>query len=287
MSAQSMADVRRQLRKFIDQELNPNDHIAIIRTSRGRREVPQFTNDKNLINRAWSQVVWNHCSRIGIKNAQPDPGLGCGYGAASFPETLRSIRSIVAAMGKVPGRKSMILFANHIPLREYESFERPKDSVLQADAPFTLANNYGGQLDKLSEIAIRAGVVIYAVDAAGLQVTSLQASESTTMAAGSAGNGAFVNHIRDRSLQIQTRREGAALLAKETGGFMIKDQNEFQFDRILEDQSGYYLIGYRPSEDTFNKRFHKLKASVKKSGMTVRTRSGFFGMSEEEANRKK
>jgi hypothetical protein len=58
-------------------------------------------------------------------------------------------------------------------------------------------------------------------------------------------------------------------------------------DKILEDQSGYYLIGYRPSTETFDKQFHKIRARVKKSGYEVRTRSGFFGMSEEEATKLK
>ena len=57
------------------------------------------------------------------------------------------------------------------------------------------------------------------------------------------------------------------------------------FDAILEDQSGYYLIGYRPTDETFNRRFHHIKAKVKRSGMTLRTRFGFFGVTEEEASR--
>jgi hypothetical protein len=77
------------------------------------------------------------------------------------------------------------------------------------------------------------------------------------------------------------------MLAKATGGFLVKDQNDFQFDKILEDQSGYYVIGYRPSTETFNKQFHKIRARVKLSGHEVRTRSGFFGMSEEDAKRLK
>ena len=82
--------------------------------------------------------------------------------------------------------------------------------------------------------------------------------------------------MRDRAKLIQSRREGADLLAKETGGFLVHDQNDFQFDKILDEQGGYYLIGYRPGTETFNKQFHKLKARVKKSGVEVRTRSGFL-----------
>ena len=75
------------------------------------------------------------------------------------------------------------------------------------------------------------------------------------------------------------------MIARQTGGFQVRNSNGFQLDRIMEDQSGYYLIGYRPTEETFNRKFHHIKAKVKRSGMTVRTRFGFFGISEEEAER--
>ncbi|HKR22769.1 MAG TPA: hypothetical protein VJS17_09250, partial [Pyrinomonadaceae bacterium] len=107
------------------------------------------------------------------------------------------------------------------------------------------------------------------------------------MTAGSEGNSLFGGQLRSRSALLQRRREGANMIAKETGGFLVQNQNEFQFDKILEDQSGYYLIGYRPSTETFDKRFHKIRARVKKPGLNVRTRSGFFGMTEEDAKRLK
>jgi hypothetical protein len=31
----------------------------------------------------------------------------------------------------------------------------------------------------------------------------------------------------------------------------------------MEEQSGYYLIGYRPTDETFNRTFHHIKAKVK------------------------
>ena len=57
----------------------------------------------------------------------------------------------------------------------------------------------------------------------------------------------------------------------------------FNSIKFSEEQDGYYLIGYRPALKIFNKKFHKLKARVKEGGFEVRTRSGFFGISEEEA----
>lgn len=90
-----------------------------------------------------------------------------------------------------------------------------------------------------------------------------------------------MNFRRDLLLR---RREGGEFIAKQTGGFLVRNSNSYQLDRIVEDQSGYYLLGYRPTDETFNRRFHHIKARVKRSGMTLRTRFGFFGVTEEEAN---
>ena len=51
----------------------------------------------------------------------------------------------------------------------------------------------------------------------------------------------------------------------------------------MQDQEGYYLIGYRPREETFNRRFHSIKARVKRPGLIARTRSGFYGVTDKEA----
>jgi hypothetical protein len=64
---------------------------------------------------------------------------------------------------------------------------------------------------------------------------------------------------------------------------MVRNKNDFGLERIFEDQSGYYLIGYRPSSETFNRRFHTIQARLKRGGLTVRTRAGFYGVTEEQA----
>ncbi|MGZ8843033.1 MAG: hypothetical protein ACXW18_05175, partial [Pyrinomonadaceae bacterium] len=71
-----------------------------------------------------------------------------------------------------------------------------------------------------------------------------------------------------------------AMIAKETGGFLVRNSNDFDLKRIADDQKGYYLLGYRPSQETFNKRFHHLKVNVKTRGLAVRTRNGFYGIEE-------
>jgi VWFA-related protein len=308
LSADSMYQVRRQLRKFVAEQLQPNDLVAIIRTGGEMGALQQFTNDRRLLNRAVDQLRWNMCNRVGTSVLQP---LGswagsslCGY--RSLYSTLKSLGFIVDAMGYLPGRKSLVLLSDSMP-REDQDELIPGERVLRGSANIPEVQrsvrgvdntgenqltrgvdsissldsiNYSSALQKIAEKAIRSSVVIYSVDTQGLQVTGLTAADA------SHGGGPGLQELNAvRSQILWMRREGGELIAKQSGGFQIRNSNSFGLNRILEDQSGYYLIGYRPTDETFNRRFHHIKAKVKRSGMTLRTRFGFFGVTEEEASR--
>lgn len=273
LSAQSMEDVKLKLRKFVDDQLKPNHLLAIVLTSAADKGVlPEFTNDKRVLDREWDQLVWNRCSRVG-RSSNPSlngsPVAACGADVAKSDSSLNAVRSIVEAMSKFPGRKSLVVFSDNLPLVE------PRQIVGD------VAN-----LQKLSEIAVRASLVMYAIDPGSFKVSSLaEPIEYSNVDTRRADEYKTMLYIRSRS--IEGRRKSARLMVEQTGGFLSKNQNNFQLDDILADQKDYYLIGYRPTPGTFDRRFHKLEIRVKKSGHTVRTRSGFFGMSEEDAKRLK
>lgn len=302
ISAESMSQVRKQLRKFVNEQLQPNDLVAIIRTGGEMGALQQFTNDKRLLSRAVDQLRWNMCNRVGI-TAMPVLG-GIGYQSLCARDSMRStfnaLRFITDSMSHLPGRKSMVLMSDSMPIEDQDNLifpreirsgggDGPKDGVISpAVAPagddsyigWSDSLNYSAALRKIAEKAIRASVVIYSVDTAGLQTTSLTAADNFH------GDGPqFAAVLNARSRLLWLRREGSDLIARHTGGFQIRNSNSFGFDRIVQDQSGYYLIGYRPTEETFNRKFHHIKAKVKRSGMSLRTRLGFFGVSEEEARK--
>ena len=72
------------MRKFVDEQLQPNDLVAIIRTGGEVGSLQQFTTDKRLLYSALEHLKWNHCSRTGVYVFAPagrwfDPGAGpCG-----------------------------------------------------------------------------------------------------------------------------------------------------------------------------------------------------------------
>ena len=304
LSADSMYQVKRQLRKFIEEQMQPNDLIAIVRTGGELGALQQFTNDKRLLTRAVDRLRWNICNRIGISVFRPVSPLGwaggsvCGY--RSIYSTLRSLRFIVESMGYLPGRKSMVLLSDSL-VRESqdEYFQNPNFGVVRdqlgvggSRSPVLNdvktdrlsvgpdAINHLDALQKIAEKAIRSSVVIYSVDTQGLQYTGVTAADAFT------GGPQQMNALMSsRSYTMEIRREGGELIAKQTGGFQVRNSNSYGFDRIMDDQSGYYLLGYRPTGETFNRKFHHLKAKVKGSGLNLRTRLGFYGVTEEEAER--
>lgn len=284
-SAESMSHVRKQLRKIVAEKLQPNDLVAIIRTGGEVGALQQFTNDKRVLNRAVDQLKWNLCSRMGptvlppvtreslVRSVRSDEYYRCG--GQSIYDTMTSLRFVLDALGQLPGRKAMILLSDNLPIENQET-------KMQGNlAGFNRSRSYSGSLRKVAEMAIRSSVVIYSVDTQGLQYTGPTAADQFNPL----DRNALHNIMSGRSHVLSQRREGGELIARQTGGFQIRNSNSFRLDRILEDQNGYYVLGYRPTDETFNRRFHQIKAKVKRSGMTLRTRYGFLGVSEEEAKR--
>ena len=287
LSAQSMSDVRRQLRKFVDEEVQPHDLVAIIRTGTGIGALQQFTNDKRLLSRAVDQLRWNHCSRAGIHVLPPSQSiLELGTtdqvcGGFSFFWTMRALKYIIDGMSELPGRKSLLLMSDSLPIESQDAdfYNAGRSAGIDDTMTRVMA------LQRIAERAIRASIVIYSVDTQGLQPTGITAADRIT------GTSREISQkmnalLAARSRMLFDRRAGGDMMARQTGGFQVRNSNDFKLDRILEEQSGYYLIGYRPSEETFNAKFHRISAKVKGSGLSLRTRYGFFGYSEEDDVRK-
>ena len=294
MSFQSVAVARNQVRKFVNEQLQPNDLVAIIRTSGEVGALQQFTTDRRMLYNAIDRLRWYPCSRAGIHvfapvgtpTTSPEPSeLPCG-GSRNIRDTLQALKFIVEGMHDLPGRKSLVLLSDQLPIETQDPGTTTVNSG-EDDLGNDDRTNYYGQLKKVAELAIRASVVIYAVDTRGLQYTGLTAADKVTFPPRqNVQPDQVLNRVmNNRSLAMTAGREGSELIAKQTGGFLVRNSNDFGLKKIAEDQNGYYLLGYRPTDETFNRKFHHLKVTVKGRGLTVRTREGFFGVGEESEQR--
>lgn len=278
MSWESVNYARRAIKKFVDEQMQPGDFVAILPASGGSGALQQFTNDKRLLTAAVKNLRWQ--PQFGGNRIRPFETPG--FGQAEFEETeaemsfrtrrserfsigtLNALDAVVGALSDLPGRKSLVLLSDGIPIPP------PED-----DSGRVLAG-----INRVIESANRASVIIYTVDARGLQ--TLGVFDASTP---------FGQHIEQMSALMSSRgRElsdsqvGMRALAEETGGVAYVNSNDIGggVRRALEDQKGYYLIGYRPDEATFDPvtgrmRYHRLTLKVTRPGLKVRTRHGFFG----------
>lgn len=117
---------------------------------------------------------------------------------------------------------------------------------------------YNGQVNEIIERANRAGVVIYVVDTEGVDYYAQFPSD-----AGASDS--------ERDLAEKT---GGRRILTTVGVGLTKGLNE-----VIEDLSGYYLLGYRvevnDSERDASKR-HKIQVRVLRAGLIVRSRDGFL-----------
>ena len=293
LSFESMYYARRALRKFVDEQMQDGDLVAIIRTGAGIGALQQFTSDRRQLYAAIERVKWNPIGSgqmgafdplqptvdTGVPERGPESGERTIDGARRENEdfresvfatgTLGAISYVVRGMETLPGRKSIMLLSDGFRLFTEEA------------TGFRETGRVMNHVRALVERANRASVVIYTMDGRGLQYTGLTAADST----GGRSRGQIQQEISRRRDRLNDNQEGLRYLAEQTGGISIRNSNDLVggIRKILDDQS-YYLIAYEPDEATFDprtRRFNKLEIKVSRPGTEVRYRSGFFGVTDE------
>ena len=142
----------------------------------------------------------------------------------------------------------------------------------------------------MTDFANRAAVVIYTLDARGLETVGLTAGDSTS----DFNSNQVALQLAERSNSLIDTQQGLGFLSAFTGGLAIRNSNDLNLGikKVLDDQQGYYLIGYRPDDSTFatvdgKSKFHHISLKVKREGSySVRTRNSFYGRINESTSPK-
>lgn len=332
LSFDSFGYAREALTKFVDQQMQPNDLVAVLRTAKGVGVLQQFTSDKRQLHSAIDSLRWNSLGRGGISPVRTlnEQSIGADIrDNIQYTEeaeetragqysvgTIGTLNAIVRGLGEMPGRKSIVLISEAFRL-----FSAQGRNVQLVQA-----------LASLTDEANANSVAIYTVDASGLQSYTIEASDRVAgysyvidpvVMASSGGGGGGTGGVRGNpaprtlpradTLSAQAEQDsGAAFrrlgalsamreqqsnethtvlsyLAQRTGGLFERNRNDLSggIGRIMEDQQGYYLIGYRPDTspigaDGNRKRLHNLSVKLKRSGLKVRSRASYVGVSDED-----
>src|SRR5215470_9071310 len=119
--------------------------------------------------------------------------------------------------------------------------------------------------------ANKNNVAIYTVDPRGLAVSEFDVSD------GSVAPGA------DRQF-LNATMDTLRTLAVETDGRAIVNRNDVAggMKQIVRDVSAYYLLGYSSTQAKADGKFHEIKVRVKRPGVQVRSRRGYWALTREE-----
>jgi len=274
LSFDGTARVRTALKKFVDSDMQPGDLVAIIRTGAGMGALQQFTPDKRVLYAAIDHVRWNSMGRVGVGSFDQGGGAyDAHFTDAMTAGSLAAINYVVNGLHDLPGRKAVILFSENLKL-----FSRNGDNDLALQGA-----------RRLEDAANRSGVVIYSIDPRGLQTTALTAADDTSRMSRKQ-----ISRVPQmRATQIINSQDGMVMLANGTGGLFFRNSNDIfgELRKAVADTQGYYLLGYHPDPSTFDPKtglpkFHKVEVKVTRSGLHVRSRSGFFGKSDSYAEHK-
>jgi VWFA-related protein len=313
LSFESMAWVRTSLHKFVERQMQPGDLVAVCRTGVGSGALQQFSADKRVLLAIVDGLRWNPNGRFGVNYFEAygkvsnlaaalsetghggptrsgdsrslDVNYDAREAAVSTVGTLGSINYIVGALRELPGRKSIVLFSDGFSLYEAGGTTARYDDVQRA-------------LRELIDRANRSGTVIYTMHAAGLQTGQLDAADRVSLDDGVGTSGISAEQRQrvlmgargGRDLQNNTWQQNLGYLADKTGGLAYENGNDLNWglERVMEDQQGYYLLGYHPPEGTLERKgrqsdFHNIQVKVTRAGLHVRSRTGFFGESDAES----
>ena len=260
------------MRRFLEQYFAPNDLGAVVFLGRADHSKAQgLTNNPRLLLQAVDSFT-------GGLSADPVPvgALPATQGGGGAPpisvrnveadfelrEAMSSFREITEYMATVHGRrKSLLLFSQGYPQEIYRAMDY-RGGVL------SLAQE---DMHRAITAATRNNVVIYPIDPRGL-------SEDGGLAESETGPSIDPDARLGASFARLEAQQSLTALAAATGGFALSNSNSFEnaFDRIVQENSTYYVLGFSSTNERRDGRYRKLDVRVKRPGLVVRGRAGYM-----------
>jgi len=270
-------ELRRFARQFIERHVGEADLVAVVSPGGLESATQDFTSDKARLLAAVDQFTGTklRSAAIGIEEERRAVDRGSvavhdgkdpdDYERAGRAASLTNVLEALAKhLERAPRRrKSLLLFSEGIEYNQLDILgvqQRYASDVMKA-------------MSRAVGALMRANVSLYAIDPRGL--SSVEGDLGETQAFGVArGHGGSLSASVDEEYADSIR--SLRHVSEATGGFAAVDTNSFSgaFDRIIEDSSNYYVLGYTPSSPMKPGEFREISVRVSRAGVNVVARKG-------------
>ncbi|HEV8398017.1 MAG TPA: VWA domain-containing protein [Vicinamibacterales bacterium] len=267
--------VKAAMRRFFERSFGTNDLAAIVFTGRSNGS-QDFTNNPRLLMAAVDKFIGRKLPSATInkiEGARVDPdtrqmvvGDDKDMMERSFNarNAMGTVRKLAEFMANVRGRRKALLLVGEgvdYDIHEAVGLAGSTASAVLLDTHDAIAS------------ATRGNVSIYAIDPRGLSTGSEDLiTQSSTFPEQGAG-------LQSMSRELTLSQDSLRVLAANTGGFAAVNRNDFNtaFDRIVQENSQYYLLGYYSTNSRRDGRYRKIQVRVTRPGLRVaRARNGYY-----------
>ncbi len=304
--------VIRAAREFVEKHFASNDTAAVVYTSAKRERSQEFTGDRALLLAAIDKFqgvklrssvmdrLDGYYQELALTSAlrndagepldptsaaarQQSPySRGEGYPNRTYDSNdlergqralgvLGQLKSYAEFLANVRGRrKAMVLFS--------EGIDYPVHDLFAAHE----ATNVIRATEDAIAAAARANVNIFTVDPRGLvgltsEYIELNRSNSELFNIAARDPRYGLQPHTALLAEMRQTQDSLRTLAEQTGGLAAIDTNSFtsSFDRIVQANSLYYMLGYYPPNHPQDGRFHKIEVRLDRPGLRIQARKGY------------
>lgn len=277
VSGEQILRTRRFVRRFLEQYFAPNDLGAVVFLGRADHSKAQgLTNNPRLLLQSVDAFSGGFAQEAAPTPSAAMPAIQGGGGAPTnaatsieaternfrLREAMSSFRQIVEYMATVHGRrKALLLFSQGYAGEIYRVIDYRGGTLNLAEE----------DMHRAITAATRNNVVVYPIDPRGL-------TEDGGLAETETGPSTDPDARIEASIARLERRQSLVAIANATGGFALSNSNSFEnaFDRIVQENSSYYVLGFSSTNERRDGRFRKLDIRVKRPGLVVRGRTGYM-----------
>ncbi len=248
---------------YVTKKSSPHDLMAIATYSSIMQVAQDFTNDR--------EVLLKELKRLGPTEAGDAPQEDLGDPDSSsddvyVPDTvqfnifntdrrLSSLETLAKMYREYRERKSLIYFSSGLTTTGVENQSQIRSTI---------------------DTVNKSNMTIYTVDSRGL--VALPPSGDATR--GSPGGRALFSGsaMSTQASNLSSSQETLTTLAHDTGGTAFQDTNDLApvFDKVVNDNQIYYVLGYYSANTKEDGRFRKIRVEVSRPDLKLQHRPGYF-----------
>lgn len=264
---------RKQIVKLLE-TLGPRDRVALYLLESSRiRILHDFTTDTSALLRSLARYrARSNGDPDGVRSVGPaigDPDIDAFLEESRVAEQGRANRSraqITAAgletlgqhLSGIRGRKNLIWVTSAFPLVSRDELGKP----------ITFNTDATRAMRMLSD----GNIAVYPVDDRGIPAYWV-----IDPAAPTALVGQTVTNAASAFASTSPNDDTMQMIADATGGRAYRSNDIARaIRRAMDDSAITYVLGYYPSQNKWNDRFHRITVNVTRPGMNLRHRSGYF-----------